>query len=88
MSNDRVIELLWQMREAQVKARGSAVMARDLAALRLAQSDVEMIDRALSDETRLQKDWVASEAARLANPKPHADDGGWGDATPPEPFVL
>ena len=76
MDNSRTIELLWQMREFQVEARRNAVRARNWEEFRSSQSDIEIVDRAIADEIKLQKDWVASEAARLAqmNPGSHTVD--------------
>ncbi len=89
MDNADTLRLLRHMREMHVSARREALGKRDMAALRQNQADVEMIDRAIEDEVRLQKEWVEAETARLARSKPQKDDTGWVPIEPPvDPMLL
>lgn len=61
-----VIRLLEKMREAQVASRRAAIEKQDMQTFRQAQSDIEAIDRALTDETELADNQAFSKVSRFA----------------------
>ncbi len=75
MDVTKILRLLRYMRTSQVTVRRDAATKRDMIALRHAQADIEAIDHAIDDEIRLQQEWVADEARRLARLSPEKHTG-------------
>lgn len=73
MDHAETLRLLWHMRDLHVRGRRRALVDRNLDAFRQNQSDVDMVDRAIYDETQLQREWVDAETARIG--RPPSDEG-------------